>query len=268
MKNYLLILLLLFSSNIIAQKSSKVTAEWTYIGNKTQSIEEIEREAINRAKIKALEKAGVKERVKTYSSLFRRTENQNYDKVFTSSFFSEKEGAVTEYKIIEKSHSYKEGLPVCYVKIKANVIKYETKTDYSYKASISGITPVYYSETGEYPLEFDFTPTKDTYLTIFGLWNEEIILLFPSELEAKHAKRDESTIFKKNKKYIFGDDPAYTLYNEKEKSTGYRLIFVMHKEENIFSEELNIDNMWKWIFEIPRELRNVEIENFTVYNKK
>jgi hypothetical protein len=26
--------------------------------------------------------------------------------------------------------------------------------------------------------------------------------------------------------------------------------------------------MWKWIFEIPRELRYVTIKDFTVYNKQ
>ncbi|GIS07899.1 MAG: hypothetical protein CM15mP112_00110 [Flavobacteriales bacterium] len=35
----------------------------------------------------------------------------------------------------------------------------------------------------------------------------------------------------------------------------------------MFHETLNIENMWKWIFEIPRELRYVTIENFTVYNE-
>ena len=75
----------------------------------------------------------------TYSSLYRRTENNDYEKSLTSTFFSEKQGAVTSYSIIDKSHSYTdEGLPVCYIKINANVIKYETDADYNYKAIIDG----------------------------------------------------------------------------------------------------------------------------------
>lgn len=279
MRNYLIIIFLLFNSSIaFTQTSSKVVVDHTYTGNKKQSIQEVEEEAINHAKIKSLSKAGIKEHVKTYSSLYRRTENNEYDKILTSDFFSEKQGAVTTYEIIDKSHSYTtEGLPVCYVKISANVIKYETEADYNYKAFISGLSPVYsydnkYVKNEKNPedgcaVRFNFTPTKDTYLTIFALWDDEVYLLFPNEEEKKYERRDGSTIFKKNKKYEFGNHPEIW-FNAEEKSTGYRLIFVIHKEEIMFHETLNIENMWKWIFEIPRELRYVTIENFTVYNEK
>jgi len=135
MRNYLIIIFLLFYSSIaFTQTSTQVIVEDTYVGNKKQSIKEIEDEAINHLKIKALSRAGIKEHVKTYSSLYRRTENNHYEKSLTSSFFSEIQGAVTSYSIIESSHSYTdEGLPEYYIKINANVIKYETDADYNLK---------------------------------------------------------------------------------------------------------------------------------------
>ena len=185
-------------------------------------------------------------------------------------------GAVTSYSIIDKSHSYTvEGLPVCYVKINANVIKYESDADYNYKAIIEGLEAVY-SYNDEYVLNeknpedgcavrFNFTPTKDTYLTIFALWDEEVYMLFPNEEEEINANRASNTIFMKDSIITFGDHPEIWVDSE-DKSTGYRLVFVMHKEERTFFATLNIDNMWKWIFEIPRESRYVTIEDFTVHN--
>jgi hypothetical protein len=280
MRSFFLVLLfsLFYISNVSSQSSVKVIAEDTYTGNKMQSIKEVEDEAINHAKIKALSRAGIKEHVKTYSSLYKRTENNDYEKSLTSTFFSEKQGAVTSYSIIDKSHSYTdEGLPVCYVKINANVIKYETDADYNYKAIIDGLEPVYSYDNEHVQNEknpedgcavrFNFKPTKDTYLTIFALWDDEVYMLLPHEEEKKKANRDRNTIFKKDKEYKFGNQPEIWFDSEK-KSTGYRLVIVMHKEERTFFETLNIDNMWKWIFEIPRELRYVTIKDFTVYNKQ
>jgi len=278
MRNYLIIIFLLFYSSIaFTQTSTQVNVDYTYTGNKKQSIKEVEDEAINHAKIKALSRAGIKEHVKTYSSLYKRTENNDYEKSLTSTFFSEKQGAVTSYSIIDKSHSYTdEGLPVCYVKINANVIKYETDADYNYKARIDGLEPVYSYDNEHVQNEknpedgcavrFNFTPTKDTYLTIFALWDDEVYMLFP-QVENKKANRDRNTVFKEGEAYKFGNQPEIWFDSEK-KSTGYRLVIVMHKEERTFFETLNIDNMWKWIFEIPRELRYVTIKDFTVYNKK
>ena len=297
MRNYLIIIFLLFYSSIaFTQTSTQVNVDYTYTGNKKQSIKEVEDEAINHAKIKALSRAGIKEHVKTYSSLYKRTENNDYEKSLTSTFFSEKQGAVTSYSIIDKSHSYTdEGLPVCYVKINANVIKYETDADYNFKAKINSVvwdsnigrtgdwktmedfSPVYSYDNDHVrnvknkedgcAVRFNFSPTKDTYLTIFALWDDEIYMLFPHKEEKKNANRDRNTVFKKDKEYKFGNQPEIWFDSEK-KSTGYRLVIVMHKEERTFFETLNIDNMWKWIFEIPRELRYVTIKDFTVYNKQ
>ena len=279
MGNYLIIIFLLFFSSIaFTQTSIQVNVDYTYTGNKKQSIKEVEDEAINHAKIKALSRAGIKEHVKTYSSLYKRTENNDYEKSLTSTFFSEKQGAVTSYSIIDKSHSYTdEGLPVCYIKINANVIKYETDADYNYKARIKGLEPSYTYDNEHVKnvknskdgcaVRFNFKPTKDTYLTIFALWDDEVYMLFPNVEEKKTAKRDRNTVFIKDTVYKFGNHPEIWFDSEK-KSTGYRLVIVMHKEERTFFETLNIDNMWKWIFEIPRELRYVVIEDFTVYNKQ
>ena len=279
MKNYLIIIFLLFYSSIaFTQTSTQVNVEHTYTGNKKQSIKEVEDEAINHAKIKALSRAGIKEHVKTYSSLYKRTENNDYEKSLTSTFFSEKQGAVTSYSIIERSHSYTdEGLPVCYIKINANVIKYETDADYNYKAIIDGLEPSYtyddkpithikHPEDG-CAVRFNFTPTKDTYLTIFLLWDNEVYKLFPDSLQKELKYRERNTVFKEHERHEFGDHPRIWLDAEG-KSTGYRLVIVMHKEERTFFETLNIDNMWKWFFEIPRELRYVTIKDFTVYNQK
>ena len=277
MRSLFLLLLSLFYFNTVFCQTSKVIAEYTYTGNKKQSIEEVEEEAINHAKVNALSKAGIKEHVKTYSSLYRRTENNEYTSSLTSNFFSEKQGAVTAYKIIAKSNSIsEEGLPICYVKIKASVIKYETDADYNYKYKIDGLSKVYSYNNEKVTnvkdpkdgcvVTFSVQTTQDTYLTIFLLWDnqKQVYKIFPDSLHAKRADIDMNTIFKKHILYQFGDDPELWLDAEGE-STDYSLLIVMHKEERIFQGTLNKEKMWEWIFEIPRNLRYCEFEDFTVY---
>ena len=278
MRNYFIIIFLFFSSFTFAQSSIQVSADARYVGNKNQSIKEVETEALYEAKTKALSNAGIKEHVKVYNSLYRRTENNDYDKVVTSNFFSEIGGAVTSYTLsYHNAYISPEGLPVCSVGINANVIKYETDADYNYKAIIDGLEPAYYYDNERVlnvknpwagcAVKFNFTPTKDTYLTIFTLWDDEVYMNFPHEEEKKIANRDKNTIFKKDKEYEFGNQPEIW-FDSVNKSTGYRLVIVIHKEERRFFETLNVDNMWKWIWEIPRELRAVTIKDFTVYNNK
>ena len=276
-KNLLLLILFLISSFIHSQ-TIQVFSEYSYVGNKKQSIKEVESEALNHAKDKALSKAGINEVVKTYVSLYKRTENLDFNKSLTSNFLSEKQGAVTSYEIIEKNNTYTNGLPTCYIKINANVIKYETEIDYNYKAIISGLSQSYTYDNESVKnkknpiygnsVKFTFSPTKDTYLTIFTLWDDEIYMLFPNEQEKIRANRDRNTVFKRDNIYDFGNDPEIWFDSPDKKSTGFRLIFVMHKESNKFYEKLNIDNMWKWFHEMPRDIRNVTIKDFTVYNQK
>jgi hypothetical protein len=279
MKHLLTLSFVCFFTSVFSQKTSEIIVDYAYTGNKDQSIKEVEEQAIIHAKIKALSQAGIKEHVKTYSSLFRKTDNDEYNKIFTSAFFSEKQGAVTSYEIIEKSHSYSsEDLPICYVKINAVVIRYEKDADYNYNAVISGLKPVYsydsfavINEKNPYDgcaVRFNVTPSKDTYLTIFALWENKVHLLFPaSESTISATAGNGSIIFNKNVTHGFGDQPVFW-FDSDAKSTSYRLIFVLHKDERKFREAINIDNMWKWIFEIPRDLRYVTIEDFIVFNLK
>ena len=240
MKNYLILFLSFYSFIVFSQESNSVVVEHTYIGNKNQSIKQVEVEAINHAKIKALSKAGIKEHVKTYASLYKRSDNNDYESTLTSTFFSEKQGAVTSYSIIDKKNTISdEGLPTCHVIINATVIKYENDADYNYKAIIDGLEPVYSYDNEKIlhkknpvdgcAVKFNFTPTKDTYLTIFALWNNNVYIIFPNEF----ANRNKNTIFKKDKVYKFGDQPKYW-FNSEKKSTAYRLVIVMHKEERTF----------------------------------
>ena len=271
-----------------AQSKTEVIGEGTCTGNKSQTIESVEKKALEKAKLDALSKAGIKEHVKSTSSIYSKTEtnstadseNISFNKRFTSSFFSEKQGAVTEHEIIDDKYSYNEdGLPIYYVKIRATVIKYEKDPDYNFKAIVEGLDPVYtYDEDHTRDVKdpkdgcavrFNFINTKDSYLTIFVTWDDSVDLVFPdnTNYEYQYNGRNSSFKFNKKEKHFFGEQPDYWFTSADKKSTDYRLIFVFHKEERSFIEDPNTDNMWKWIFEIPRDLRYIDIEYFTVHNK-
>ena len=202
-----------------AQSKTEVIAEGDYIGNKSQTTERIEKEAIEKAKRNALANAGIKEHIKSTST--RRTEtnsssdseNISFNKSFTSSFSSEMQGAVTEYEIIDNKHSYNEnGLPICYVKIKATVIEYENDADYNFKAIVDGFEPSYsydedYTKDLKHPkhghsVSFNCVITKDSYLTIFATWADSVALLYPNDNEDKFNSRNEGYKFKKKEKHF------------------------------------------------------------------
>jgi len=265
-----------------------VTGEGECIGNKSQTIERIEKIALERAKRNALANAGIKEHVKSTSS--RRTETINtsnsekisFNKSFTSSFFSEMQGNVTEYEIIDYKSSHHEinDLPIYYVKIRATVIEYENDPDYNFKAIVEGLEPSYsYDEEHTRDVKdpkdgcavrFNFTNTKDSYLTVFVTWDDSVGLVFPdnTNYEFKYTERNSAFKFNKKEKHFFGEHPDYWFNSADKKSTIYRLLFVFHKEERLFIEDPNMDNMLEWIFEIPRDLRYIDIQGFTVHNKQ
>ena len=50
-------------------------------------------------------------------------------------------------------------------------------------------------------------------------------------------------------------------------SNGYQIIFVMHKDYNPYSLELEYESLQDWIAEIPRHKKWVEVKDLTIYNK-
>ena len=275
-KGLIFLLLFFISYNSFSQIYIKVEgATGSYTGTINESIQEVKSRAIQDAKLDALIKAGISENMKIYSTLYRRTKNNQYDRSFTSESISELQGGVLEYTIINAPITVNENSFTCKVELNATVVKYETKSDYNYKAIVDGIKPsyTYDDQTVEnkknpkdgVAVTFSIKPTKDTYITIFAVGGDgKTAKLFPNE----YNERAQSKIFDKEKTHDFGDDPKY-FFNSKEKSLDYRLVIVMHKEERkFFNNDFNAEDMWNWILQIPRELRYVDVKHFTVYNNK
>ena len=275
-------LFLLFTLNINAQKYTYETVSVDHIGNENTTPAIVLQEAITKAKLKALNQAGIAEYIKTSSSSYARSEDYDYKSVFTSSFFTEMAGAVAGYEIIEKKARFTDNdLPAYFLTIKAKIIKYKEKKDLGYKAKIEGIEMVYFISPPkkEHRLEFSFVPQKNTFLSVFVVWDSlgfvKVAPLYPFN---DHDLTQASNELKKGKNYVFGrsaiSESEISLLNmdlsfdtDNLPSKGYQIIFVMHKDYNPYSLELEYESLQDWIAEIPRHKKWVEVKDLTIYKK-
>ena len=283
MKNILLYIFLIFLSlSINAQKYSYETVSVDHIGNENTTPAIVLQEAITKAKLKALNQAGIQEHIKTSTSSYDRSEDLDYKSVFTSSFFTEMAGAVAGYEIIEKKLRFTEnGLPACFLTIKAKIIKYKEKKDLGYKAKIEGIEMAYFISPSkkEHNLEFSFVPQKNTFLSVFVVWDSlgfvKVAPLYPfNDYDLTQASNE----LKKGNNYVFGRsaiseseisllDMKLSFDTDNLPSKGYQIIFVMHKDYNPYSLELEYESLQDWIAEIPRHKKWVEVKDLTIYKK-
>ena len=218
-------------------------------------------EALNNAKIKALEKAGIEEHIKSNELLFSSQQKNDYSQFFSSDIQSEIQGAVQSFKIkSEKINKKSESELICEVTIDATVVKYKTKPDVSFDAIIDGIKAAYNNNED---LIFALKTTQHCYLTIFNITDNEALLLFPNEYE-KQMVLDKSKLYK----FPFAKID-YTLVTNLKESETNRLIFVFTKTEIPFikmdkDQNTTTEDIFSWIYSIMPDQRKVEYKTFLI----
>lgn len=225
------------------------------------SPKEAKLEALNNAKIKALEKAGIEEHIKSNELLFSSQQKNDYSQFFSSDIQSEIQGAVQSFKIkSEKINKKSESELICEVTIDATVVKYKTKPDVSFDAIIDGIKAAYNNNED---LIFALKTTQHCYLTIFNITDNEALLLFPNEYE-KQMVLDKSKLYK----FPFAKID-YTLVTNLKESETNRLIFVFTKTEIPFikmdkDQNTTTEDIFSWIYSIMPDQRKVEYKTFLI----
>lgn len=264
--------ILLVSFNALAQqhveiKSVKGVGE--IVGR--ISFEEASRTALNNAKLEALRRAGVREHLQAYETLYRSEVNNDFSEFFSSGIQSQLQGAVQEYEILSQERKVDSltNLFLVELTINAKVILYDTEPDLSFSVRVEGIKRVYEEEE---ELTFSIFSTKDCYLHIFGIADSYSSVLYPNHL-------DKPKLIKANQKVDFPlGNTSYPLFKDGPQPEETKVVFVFTTEPVHFMkyEAVRVDdsdfyewvttpeNIFSWVYGLKPNIRNLDYHVFVV----
>ena len=260
-KTILVLTLTILTASLNAQKKISVTARGSYEA-RDLTIEEVKKKAIDEAKKNAMVKAGISENVKVSDFLYTFEDDEHFKEIFQS-FVSTETGAdiiVNDVKEINRDIN-EFGNILIEVEIQATIIKHRSQKDPSFQFKVEGIKEFYYDTS---PLTFSFKPSKEGYLKIFNITDETAFILYPySDPENALLNDEQGRLFKKNQTVNFPVNPNMSGYffeiDNKEKDKEYNLlIFVYTKDDIPFMKDVNVENIMRWIYELPLDEKVVE----------
>lgn len=257
----LLILFILISITLSAQKKIPVTAEGKYEA-RDLTLEEVRNKAIDEAKKNAMVKAGISENVQVSDFLYTFEDDEKFQDIFQSFVSTETGADIIVEEVIEKNRDINEfGNILIEVEIKAVIYKHKSEKDPAFKFKVDGIEEFYLN--GD-PVEFNFMPSQDGYLKIFNVTNESASVLYPYfEANSSILNDKKGIMFKKNLQVRFPLNPNIEYYyfdisKEDADKEFNLLIFVYTKEDIPFLEDEEVNSIMRWIYELPLDEREVE----------
>jgi len=264
------IISVLLPLNVLSQKEMKVTARGSYEA-RDLTLEEVKNKAIDEAKKNAMVQAGIAENVKVSDFLYTFEDDEKFKEIFQSFVSTETGAEIMVEDVKELKRDINEfGNILIEVEISAIVYKHADKKDPALVIKVDGIKELYLEDD---PLDFSFTPSKDGYLKIFNVTDEKAFILYPFNDPAySYLKDDPDHLFKKNEKVHFpvnqNMDGYYFGIDNEEKEKEYNLLIFVYTKENIpFMEDVKVNDIMKWIYQISLEDRVVEQYGIIVKRK-
>ncbi|MCD4663921.1 MAG: hypothetical protein K8R68_01545 [Bacteroidales bacterium] len=262
MKNILsIIVFLVLTTTLTAQKKIPVTARGSYEA-RDLTLEEVKAKAIDEAKKNAMVKAGISENVKVSDFLYTFEDDEKFKEIFQSFVSTETGADIIVEDVKETNRDINEfGNILIEVEIHAVIFKHKSEKDLSFQFKVEGIKEFYYDTA---PLNFSFKPAKEGYLRIFNVTDKTAFILYPySDPSNNYLNDEQGRLFAKNQRVHFpvntNMDGYYFEIDNKEKDKEYNLlIFVYTKADIPFMEDVKVENIMKWIYELPLDERAVE----------
>ena len=223
-------------------------------------------DALNTAKITALQKAGISENINSYQTLYSNQVNNDFNQFFSSQIQSQLEGNIKSYSIKKERIYCKNEFEIIYeVTIDAEVIKYKSEIDNRYQVNVTGIKGTY--TVGDY-FNFNLITTNDSYLTIFDLLDTTAYLLYPQKTN------NSAFVINKNKdlKFPFEGEMQANLSNDKNENEIHRLLLVFTKKDYpyILYDDKYIsssENVINWLNSIEPDQKNFQYYSFIISPK-
>ena len=232
------------------------------------SFEDARNEAIKKAKVDALRKAGISEHIASYEQLYRSELNNDFAEFFNSDIQTELQGAIKEYTVVnqETTTDPLTKLPSIEVTIDATVIKYSTRPDPTFNVKVEGIKQVY--EVGEH-LSFTIFSTQNCYLNIFAIADDYTCLLYPNQ-----ELKEVFTEIPAQQKVSFPFRPDlndYELYKDSKKPEVNRIVLVFTKKpvqylnhSGGYDQFTSSESIFSWIYGLTPDERKVAYQVFTL----
>lgn len=269
MNRILTLCFVLVSTVGFAQKTVRIkdaVGRQQIVGNITEEV--AKSKAIVQAKIDALRKAGVSEHIQSYEMLYKGEIGSKFDEVFMSDMLSEIRGAVKGYEVKSVNRGIDEHQNFYIeVVIDANVVLYDKGNDPAFQVNIDGIKQGY--ENGEM-MTYSIVPTKDCYLNIFNLYENNASLIYPNQYEKNQQ-------FKAGEKVKFPFTSlmeGYTLERSTSQPEKNKLLFVFTKDNIPFikfklnqegDQVTSFEDISAWMFSISPDERVNYFIQFVIY---
>lgn len=209
------------------------------------TLENAEKKALEDAKVNALRKAGVSEKIWSNTSLVKDQDNSEYKELLSQMISLRVDGVinVTEVKYSTKTIDNK----FYAIAVIDASVKEGEPADLSFAVDVNGISSVY--REGD-SLAFDLKIYgSDAYVKLFWFTDNVGEITYPNQFE-------QNQIFRKETNYHFPLDCNLS-YNmiKRDKSKEYEKIslFVIATKQNVpyMDKDVTFDSMLKWIFKIP-----------------
>ena len=214
------------------------------------SLSQAEQKALEDAKINAMRKAGVSERLWSVTGLINEDDGSEFSQVLSRMTTLEINGLITVRDVVY-SEEVIDGRRYAVATIDADVKLVDTKVDLTFQMEVNGIKGVY--ESGE---NMTFTVKlygHDAWLRVFWFDESGGMLLYPSSY-------DSDAPLKKDKEYAFPLNPSIDYVMEKldksHKMETINIIAVATKRNIPFIEDaVTFDSVLKWLYTIPADER-------------
>jgi hypothetical protein len=259
----LLIFGLAFSSQSFAQKNKTTehkvkSAIGVAVGGQSMTTAQIKEMAINKAKVDALQQAGIEENINSYSDYFRSETNDKMEELFTSDVLSNIRGNVKDIQVIGEPEIKvtPEGQIQIKTEISCTVIKYTTSKDLEFDAWVTGVKNNKFYNEGN-TLTFQIKPSLPAYVKVFMFTGESYILLPnayepPVLLQANIAKKYPSAKID----YILDAGGHDREMN--------RMVIVLTKLNIPYTGTADYKEITDWIMTIPPDERVIKSFAFEV----
>jgi hypothetical protein len=223
--------------------------------------------AIEEAKKEALKKAHIAENISAYEQLYTTQVNDNFAQFFSSDVQSEIQGAVDSCHITDEHKEINPTTNIIEYKVTLNaeVIKYDTKADYSFKVQVDSIQKLYKQDD---KLTFSLKTTQNCYLTIFNITDHDASVMYPNVIEKDQFIPAETQYSFPRKSRLLD----YVLETAKDQEMN-RLIFVFTKKRIPYlaakgEEQLTTkESILSWIYSMPPDQRCLFYQQFYILSK-
>lgn len=259
-RTILLLVLLFTGMYAYGENAKKVKVQGKYELSRHITIEQAEQKALEDAKVNALRKAGVSEKLWTVTGLISEDDGSDFSQVLSRISTLEMNGFVSVRKQSDFQTELVDGKTYITVTIEADVKSGNDRTDPTFVLDINGLKGIY--TEGE-KCRFDITVYgQDAYVKLFWFDSKSGSLIYPNEYEpAELLKKETAYSFPMSRQI----DYVMERSDKSKEFESINLIAVATKK-NIpcLLDEITFESVLKWIYAIPSDQRAAQRESIVI----